>query len=157
MRGTILCWVDDSAHGHAAVEAAAALSDRLELRLVLAHIVDGVGVVDGNGGGESAARARRRQGTARLVARLAAEHGLSDRAEQRSAVGDPAALLGQIAAEEAADLIVVGVPEGGRLRRSPESRLAEQLDSTTTVPVLFVRPQAGKERSLQDGVGANVG
>jgi nucleotide-binding universal stress UspA family protein len=125
--------------------------------LVLAHIVDGVGVVDGNGGGESAARARRRQGTARLVARLAAEHGLSDRAEHRSAVGDPAALLGQIAAEEGVDLIVVGAPAGERrLRRSSESRLVEQLESATTVPVLFVPPRRGRWRSPRDGVGATV-
>ena len=140
MRGTILCWVDDSAHGRAALKASADLSDRLKLRLVLAHVVDGVdGAVKGD-----VARTRGREGAARLLARLAAELGLSDRAEHRSAVGDPAALLGQIAADEAADLIVVGAPAGGRLRRSSESRLAEHLESTTTVPVLFVRPPSAR-------------
>ena len=141
MRGTILCWVDDSAHGRAALKASADLSDRLKLRLVLAHVVDGV---DGAAVEEDVVRTRGREGAARLVARLAAELGLSDRAEHRSAVGDPAALLGQIAADEAADLIVVGAPAGGRLRRSSESRLAEHLESTTTVPVLFVRPPSGR-------------
>jgi nucleotide-binding universal stress UspA family protein len=138
MRGPVLCWVHDSVHGRAALEAAADLSDRLQLRLVLAHVADGVCAADGTGAGEKVASRRQRQGAA-LVARLAAEHGLSDRAERRSAVGDPAALLGQIAAEEAADLIVVGAPAGGRrLRRSAESRLAEHLESATSVPVLFV-------------------
>jgi nucleotide-binding universal stress UspA family protein len=134
MRGTILCWVNDSAHGRAALTTAAELSDRLKLRLVLAHVADGV---DGASTDETLAWTRQREGADRLVARLAAEHGLSDRAERRSAVGDPAALLGQMAAEEAADLIVVGVPAGGRLRRSSGGRLAEQLESATTVPVLI--------------------
>jgi nucleotide-binding universal stress UspA family protein len=90
------------------------------------------------------------------VARLSAEHGLADCVECRSAEGDPAALLGQMAAEEAADLIVVGVPPGGRLRRSSERQLAEHLASATTVPVVFVPPRVGKERSPRQGAGANV-
>jgi nucleotide-binding universal stress UspA family protein len=140
MRGTILCWVSDSAHGRAAMTAAADLSDRLNLRLVLAHVADGV---DGAGANENAARMRQQEGAARLVARLAAEHGLSDRVERRLAVGDRAALLGQMAAEEAADLIVVGAPGGGRLRRSSDRRLAEHLESATTVPVLIAPLRSG--------------
>jgi nucleotide-binding universal stress UspA family protein len=114
MRGTIRCWVHDSAHGRAALTTAADLSDRLNLRSVLAHVADGVDAVDAYGAGENVASTREREGAARLVARLAAEHGLFDRAEHRSAVGDQAALLGQMAAEEAADLIVVGAPVRGR-------------------------------------------
>ena len=49
MRGTILCWVQDSVHGRAALKAAADF-DRLQMRLVLAHVIDRVGAVDGNGG-----------------------------------------------------------------------------------------------------------
>lgn len=157
MRGTILCWVQDSVHGRAALKAAADLSDRLQMRLVLAHVTDGVAAVDVNDAGENAATMRQRREASRLVARLAAEHGLSDRAEHRSAVGDPAALLGQIAAEEGVDLIVVGAPAGERrLRRSSESRLVEHLESATTVPVLFVPPRRGRWRSPRGGVGATV-
>ena len=141
MQGTILCWVNDTDHGRAALQAAADLSDRLKLRLVLAHVADGGDGASANG---NVVRTRRREGAARLVARLAAELGLSDRAEHRSAVGDPAALLGQMAAEEAADLIVVGAPATERLRRASESRLAEQLGSATTVPVLLVPPRGGQ-------------
>jgi nucleotide-binding universal stress UspA family protein len=37
--------------------------------------------------------------------------------------------LGQIAGEEAADLIVAGARTGGRLRRGLESRLADELET----------------------------
>jgi len=51
-----------------------------------------------------------------------------------------------IAAEEAADVIVVG----SRARRWPgrgiESRLAEQLESETRVPVLIAPPAGGRRR-----------
>lgn len=53
----------------------------------------------------------------------------------------PAALLGRIAAEEAADLIVVGSRTRGRLRRGLESRLARQLETETPVPVLIAPPR----------------
>jgi nucleotide-binding universal stress UspA family protein len=83
-----------------------------------------------------------REGAARLLARLAAEYGVADRAERHSGFGNAAALIGQIAAEEAADLIVVGARLSGRMRRGLESRLAEQLASETPVPVLIAPPRA---------------
>jgi nucleotide-binding universal stress UspA family protein len=142
MRGTIVCGVTDSDEGRGALVVAAELSQRLGLRLVLAHIADGIAPLDVNGeGSESVTTRADRQGAARLVARLAAEHGVGGSAEQRSAVGDPAALLGQIAAEEAADLIVVGSRARGRLRRSLESRLARQLETETAMPVLIALPR----------------
>jgi nucleotide-binding universal stress UspA family protein len=54
---------------------------------------------------------------------------------------DAATLIGQIAAEEAADVIVVGARKRGRLRRRLESRLAEQLQGETPVPVLIAAPR----------------
>ena len=143
MRGTIVCGVNDSSQGRAAVEVAAELSERLGLRLVLVHVGDGIAARRGDGedGDESVSMEGDRENAARLVLRLAAEHGLSDRAEQRSAVGDPATRLGEIAAEEAADLIVVGARLRGRLRRTLQSRLAEQLEAATPVPVLIAPPR----------------
>jgi nucleotide-binding universal stress UspA family protein len=44
------------------------------------------------------------------LADLARKHGVSPRADQRVETGDPASLLGQIASEEAADIMVVGLP-----------------------------------------------
>ena len=130
---------------------AAELSDRLDLRLVLAHVAVGAGVPAEHDSGESAAERRIREGAARLVGRLAAEHGVSGRAEHRSAVGDPAVLMSQIAAEEAADLIVIGAPMRG-LRRCSERRLAEQLEVATAVPVL-IAPSRGRQGSLATGSG----
>ena len=149
MRGTIVCGVSDSDQGRSALEVAAELSERLDLRLVLAHVADGIASVDGDDAddSESVSMQGDRQGAARLLLQLTAECGLSDRAEHRSAVGDPAALLGQIAAEEAADLIVVGARARGLLRRGLESRLAEQLETATPVPVLIAPPRNGR-RSL---------
>jgi nucleotide-binding universal stress UspA family protein len=146
MRGTIVCGFSDSDDGRAALEAAAELSERLRLRLVLAHVADGIGAPDGDDadGAESVTMKGNRESAARLVRQLVADHGLSDRTEHRSAFGDPAALLGQIAAEEAADLIVVGARTRGRLRGGFESKLAEQLESATPVTVLIAAPRNGR-------------
>jgi nucleotide-binding universal stress UspA family protein len=54
--------------------------------------------------------------------------------------------LGQIAAEEAADLIVVGARSRGRLRRGLESRLADELETETPVPVLIAPPRLRQDR-----------
>jgi nucleotide-binding universal stress UspA family protein len=77
-----------------------------------------------------------REGAARLLARHAAEYAVTDRAERRDAVADAPSLLGQIAAEEAADLFVVGARTRGRLRRGFESGLADELETETPVPVI---------------------
>jgi nucleotide-binding universal stress UspA family protein len=144
MRGTLVCAVNDNDDGRAALATGVELSDRLGLRLVLACTSDGIGPVAGNGaeeGAESVSMNANREGAARLLARLAAEHGVADRAERRFGAGDAAALIAQIAAEEAADLIVVGAPTRGRLRRGLDSRLAEQLGGETPVPVLIAPPR----------------
>ena len=151
MRGTIVCGVTDSEAGRGALSAAAEaeLSERLALRLVLVHVADGIGPLDVNG--EVSERVSTRangKGAAQLVARLAAGHGVAGSAEKRSAVGDAAALLGQIAAEEAADLIVVGSRARGRLRRGLESGLVRQLETTTPVPVLIAPPRTECARSF---------
>jgi nucleotide-binding universal stress UspA family protein len=145
MRGTIVCGVTDSEAGRGALAAAAELSGRLGLRLVLVHVADGIAPLDVNGDSESVGTRADREGAARLVARLAAEHGVAGSADQRSAIGDPAALLGQIAAEEAADMIVVGSHERGRVRRSLASRFARQLATETPVPVLIAPPRKRRE------------
>ena len=141
MRGTLVCAVNGS-DGRRALELAVVLSERLGLRLVLAHISDGIASVAGHDDGEqSVSMKANRESAARVLARLTAEYGIADRAEHRSGSGDAAALIGQIAAEEAADLIVVGSHLRGRLRRGLESRLGEQLASETPVPVLIAPPR----------------
>jgi nucleotide-binding universal stress UspA family protein len=142
MRGTLICGVSDSDDGRAALDLAVELSDRLGLRLVLAHARDGIEAIDADAdGAESVSMRANREGAARLLARLAAEYGVADSAEHRSGTGDAATLIGQIAAEEAADLIVVGSRKRGRWRRGLESRLAEQLGGETPVPVVIAPPR----------------
>jgi nucleotide-binding universal stress UspA family protein len=142
MPGTILCAVTDTHEGRQALARAAELTERLRLRLVLAHVAEGIPPGDGRlDGEESLTMKGDREGAARLLARLADEYEVADRAERRVAVGDAPSLLGQIAAEEAADLIVVGARTRGRLRRGLESRLADELGTETRIPVLIAPPR----------------
>jgi nucleotide-binding universal stress UspA family protein len=151
MRGTLVCAVTDGEESADALALGAELSERLGLRLVLAHAVDGI---DGGGeGGESVTMTANRQGAERRLAELADEHGVADRADTRVAVGEPAALLGQIAAEEAADVIVVGARARG-WRRRLESGLADELETETPVPVLIAPPRAHRRRN---GAAVNGG
>jgi nucleotide-binding universal stress UspA family protein len=147
VRGTIVCNVTDCDEGHAALELGVELSQRLGLRLVLAHVAEGLAPIDGDGDhNESVTMKANRRGGELLLAQLAREYGIDDTAECRVAVGDPALLVGRIAAEEAADVILVG----SRTRRWPgrglESKLAEGLESETPVPILIAPPANGRRR-----------
>jgi nucleotide-binding universal stress UspA family protein len=138
MRGTLLCAVSDGEESADALELSAQLSDRLGLRLVLAHAANGINTIDDED--ESVTMRANREGAERRLTELARAHGLAGRAERRVAVGEPAALLGQIAAEEAADMIVVGAPARG-WRKRLESRLADELGAETPVPVVIAPPR----------------
>jgi nucleotide-binding universal stress UspA family protein len=141
MRGTIVCGVTDTDDGRNALELAAELSERLDLRLVLAHVADGFGPTTEEGD-ESVTAQKGREGASRLLARLAIEYRLGDGVERREAVGDRAELLARIAAEEAADLIVIGSQPQRRFRRGLRSTLVRALESESPVPVVIVPPQA---------------
>ena len=155
MRGTVVCGVTETEEGRQALATAAELTERLGLRLVLAYVAEGISQFDGHvDGGESLTMKGDREGATRLLTRLAAEYGVADRAEQRVAVGDAPSLLGQIAAEEAADLIVVGARTRGRLRRGLESRLADQLETETPVPLLIAPPRLRRARKTMAMNGA---
>ena len=140
MQGTLVCAVTDGAENGDAVAQAVVLSERLGLRLVLAHVVDGIPAV-GNGDGESITMKGDRKAAERLLEELARDHDLEQSAERRVAVGERATLLGQIASEEAADVIVVGSRSRGWGRRGLESRLAHELETETPVPVLIAPPR----------------
>jgi hypothetical protein len=54
MQGTIVCGVTDTDEGRQALATAVELAERLRLRLVLAHIAEGIGSLNGDAdGGES--------------------------------------------------------------------------------------------------------
>lgn len=132
MGGTILCGIDDSRGARAALQLAAALSKRLDLRLVVAHVAP-----------EAAA-----DQSERLVSRTLEQAGLDGTADRRVVAGERAARLAQIAAEEGADLIIVGSGRGGRLRLRPGSALARELESASSCPVL-IAPAQTRPRSHQ--------
>jgi nucleotide-binding universal stress UspA family protein len=137
----------DGTENDDAVAQAVAVSEGLGLRLVLAHIVDGLASLgDGN---ESVTIRGDRQAAEHELAELAHEHQVDESAERRVAVGDPPAALAQIASEEAAALIVVGARTRGWGRRRLESRVAEELETETPVPVLIAPPRL--RRSLRRG------
>jgi hypothetical protein len=48
VRGTLVCGVSDYDDGRQALEMAVELSDRLDLRLVLAHASNGIGSLGGD-------------------------------------------------------------------------------------------------------------
>jgi nucleotide-binding universal stress UspA family protein len=139
MTGTLLCAVTEGDESVDALALGVELSRRLGLRLVLAHAVDGVGA--GGDGGESVTMTSNRRGAERRLAQLAAEHGVAERADRRIGVGEAAAQLGRIAAEEAADVIVVGAPPRG-WRGRLDGRLAEELETETPVPVVIAPRRA---------------
>ena len=145
MRGTVVCAVTEGEWSDGAVAHAVAVSEGLGLRLVLAHVVDGIGAA-GNGGDESVTMSADRKAAERRLHELALDHGVADSAERRVVIGEPAALVGQIAAEEAADVIVVGSRARGWGRRGLTSRLAEELETETPVPVLIAPPRTRRAR-----------
>jgi nucleotide-binding universal stress UspA family protein len=159
MQGTLVCAVTADAENDDAVAEAFAVSERLGLRLVLANVVEGIAVRGADDGDESVTTKAARQGAERELAELTRDHRLEERAERRVAVGDPAELLARIASEEAADVIVVGARARGWGRRGLESRLAEELETETPVPVLIAPPRVRRTRRPQPRMevhGANV-
>jgi nucleotide-binding universal stress UspA family protein len=151
MRGTMVCGVVDSDEGRGAVELGIELSERLGMRLVFAHVVQGFYPHDlEENGRESVAMKGDRIQAQRLLEELAAEYGVTSSVERRWGVGDRAALLGQIAAEEAADVIVVGARARG-WRKRLESRLVGQLETETPVPVLIAPPRTRRKEAAANG------
>jgi nucleotide-binding universal stress UspA family protein len=137
MNGTIICTVDDSDGVEAAIEVSRRLAGRFDARILLVAVVDGFAA--GTEVGESLWARQVCAGAKRRLERIAAEHDLS-REELRVAAGDPAEAVAVIAAEEAADLIVVGARRG-LLGRTLRSSLARELAATASCPVVVAPPE----------------
>lgn len=137
LAGTIVCGATDSAEGRSAAQLAGALRARLGLRLVLVHVIDGVRPV-----GRRSSAARQRQSDAEHVLdAIARELDLDDGIETRVVLGDRAERLAQVAAEEGADLIVLGSRAQGLRSRQLRCALARELEAATPVPLLVAPPQ----------------
>src|ERR1051326_3657944 len=147
MAGTILCGVSDSREGRCAAEIADELSGRLGLRLVLAHVVDGIRAV---GVEESLTAVQGRLGGERLLRAIARDLGAGRELELRLARGPRAERLAQLASEVGADLIVIGARPIGLRGRRLRWKLARELEAATPVPVLVAPPHNWKR---QDQIG----
>jgi nucleotide-binding universal stress UspA family protein len=138
MGGTIVCDVTDPPAGQNAAEYAGALGARLGLRLVLVYVVSGVPAVarESLTGRQDRSRAER---TLEEVARV-----VGHAAETRVAAGERAEALARVAAEEGADLVVVGARPAGVGGRKLSWSLARELEAATPVPVLLAPPSTRK-------------
>jgi nucleotide-binding universal stress UspA family protein len=142
MGGTIVCGVTGAVGGENAPQLARALGARLGLRLVLVHVVDGVPP----GTHESLTARQRQNGGEQILNGIARE--LGNGTERRVVVGDRAEALAQVAAEEGADLIVIGSRSAGLGSRKLRCTLARELEAATPVPVV-VAPPTTRRRSDQ--------
>jgi len=119
--GTIVCDVTDPAEGHGAAAFASALGMRLGLRVVLAFI------------GDDAERDPD-QALSTIAEKLHAD------VEVRLMKGDHAEAIARMAAEEGADLIIVGSRAVGFGGRNLRCTLVRDLEAATPVPVLVAPP-----------------
>jgi nucleotide-binding universal stress UspA family protein len=140
MGGTIVCGVRESSDGRGAAELARALGSRLGLRLVLVHVVDGVP----QGTEESLTARQRHSGGEKTLDVIARDIG--NGTEKRVVFGTRAGALAQVAAEEGADLIVLGSRPAGLASRKLRCTLARELEAETPIPVV-VAPPATRKRS----------
>ena len=152
MGGTIVCGVTETPDGRSAAELARALVARLGLRLVFVHVVDGVPP----GTHESLTARQRQTGAEQILAQVAQETG--DGVERRVMVGDRAEALAQVAAEEGADLIVIGSRPAGFGNRKLRSTLARDLEAATSIPVAVAPPttRSRTDHRLALAAGATV-
>jgi nucleotide-binding universal stress UspA family protein len=151
MRGTIVCGVTESPDGRSAADLAHALGLRLGLRLVLVHVIDDIP----NGADESLTARQRQSGAQRTLDDIARETG--DSAETRIVLGDRAEALAQVAADEGADMIVIGSRSTGFGGRKLRCTLARELEATTPVPVLVAPPSTRKRSDHRLSVAAGAG
>jgi nucleotide-binding universal stress UspA family protein len=123
---------------------------RLGLRLVLAHVIDGVPP----GTHESLTARQRQAGADRILDEIARD--LGDGVEKRIMLGDRAEALAQVAAEEGADLVVIGSRPAGFGNRKLRSALARELEAATPIPVVVAPPATRKrvEQRLAVAAGA---
>jgi nucleotide-binding universal stress UspA family protein len=88
----------------------------------------------------AAARREARAGGLRLLDRVLADED-AQVADRRVTIGDPAEEIARVAAEERAELVVVGAKLNGRQPRPPlRSRVATELVQMTPIPVVVVPP-----------------
>jgi nucleotide-binding universal stress UspA family protein len=150
LSGTIVADVTDNGAGQNAAEFAGALGARLDLRLVLVYVLSGVPA----GAEESLSARQAQKGARQTLDEVAREIGHD--AEMRLVVGDHAEAVARVAAEEGADLVVVGGRPAGLGRRNLRWTLARQLEAATPVPVLVAPPSTRKRSDRRLAAPAGI-
>jgi nucleotide-binding universal stress UspA family protein len=132
--GTIVCGINNSSGARAAVRVAIELGERFGARVVLVTVAHGLVVREGS---ETPKAVETRAEARRLFEQLVLDDELAGRVEQRVEAGDFSETLVEVAAEEAAGLIVVGARHR-TLRRTLRSALAREIVASSPCPVLVV-------------------
>jgi nucleotide-binding universal stress UspA family protein len=151
MGGTIVCGVTEAVEARNAAEVASAFGARLGFRLVLVSVVEGV-PLDAQ---DSLSGRQRQSGAEQALAEIARDVG--DGAETRVVLGQRAESLAQVAAEEGADLIVVGSRSAGLANRKVRSATARELEAVTPVPVLVAPPSTRRRSEARLASAASSG
>jgi nucleotide-binding universal stress UspA family protein len=148
MRNAIVCGIDGSPDARAALVHATELADRLEARLVLAHVVEPtpspyatIGPLTGATPPLFGTLVEREAEGERLLGEVAETAGI-DGAERRVVTGLPAERLADLADDEQAQLIVVGSRGRGPLRSALLGSVSTSLIGLARCPVLVVPPGA---------------
>jgi nucleotide-binding universal stress UspA family protein len=131
---TIVCGVDASPGGRAALRVASTVAGQLGARIVAVHVLD---------------RLADAGPTAERVAEgLLYDEAPDARAEARGEVGDVAERLAAVARDEDALLIVLGARSRGRSRTFLRARCAAELAELTDVPIVVAPLQLAAEPAL---------
>ena len=150
MNASIVCGVDGSPDSQDALRVAARLADRLQLRLVAAHVAEPAYVPSaaaapfGGMAGRDAVMEEvqsQEEAAERLLEEVVAAGGLVG-AERRAGIGVPAERLADIADEEEAELIVVGSRGRGAFKAAFLGSVSNSLVGVARCPVLIVPPGA---------------
>jgi nucleotide-binding universal stress UspA family protein len=150
MHGTIVCGVTGAPEGRAAAQLAAAVANRLGLRLVLVHVVAAAGSHPTDAATEHE-HLLEYGVVGNALDAIALDHAGAIGAgavETRIVAGNRVDALVQVAAEEGADVIVVGSRPRGARGRQLRCSLARELEAAQSVPVL-IAPPATRRRSTR--------
>lgn len=150
MGTSIVCGVDGSSDSQAALDVAVSLADRLQRRLVVAHVAEPAHIpyVTAAAFGSPSGRyalleevESQEKAAKRLLEDVISASGLIN-AEPRTAIGHPAERLADIADEVDAELIVVGSRGRGAFKSAFLGSVSTALVGVARSPVLIVPPGA---------------
>jgi nucleotide-binding universal stress UspA family protein len=103
---------------------------------------------------ESLTARQRQAGAERILDEIARDIG--DGVEKRIMLGNRAEALAQVAAEEGADLVVIGSRPAGLSNRKLRSALARELEAATPIPVVVAPPTTRRRTEQRLAVAAGA-